>query len=53
MTRLLSNLIGNLAKLIKLNANIDMIIKKCEEQGIKYKDCGIYRGYENIRNNSY
>ena len=53
MTSLLSNLIGNLAKLIKLNANIDMIIKKCEEQGINYKNCGIYRGYENIRDNSY
>ena len=34
---------------IKLNANINMITKKCKTCGIKYKDCECYLEYTDIK----
>ena len=40
MASSLSNIVNSLAKkLIKLNVNTDVMIKKYETCGIKYKDC--------------
>ena len=39
-----------LKEFIKLNANMDTIIKKCETCGLKYKDSECYLEYTGVKN---